>query len=63
MFAKIIQVNGIRLIDKSQIGKKTLFRIEIWIRKGHDLAELDELKVYLGKVFGTLVMETKITVN
>ena len=54
-------MNGIRLIDKSQIGKKTLFRIEIWIRKGYDLAELDELKVYLGEVFGSVVVETKIT--
>jgi hypothetical protein len=49
------------LIDKSQLGKKTLFRIEIWIRKGYDLANLDELKVYLGKVFGSSVTETKIS--
>ena len=57
---KSFKVNGIRLIDKSQIGKKTLFRMEIWIRKGYDLNEMDSLKSYLQEIFGSLVNESKI---
>lgn len=58
----LIKVNGIRLIDKSQIGKKTLFRMEIWIRKGYDLSEMENLKIHLKDLFGSLVNESKIIV-
>ena len=61
-YNNIIKVNGIRLIDKSQIGKKTLFRMEIWIRKGYDLGEMDSLKSYLQEIFGSLVNESKIII-
>lgn len=42
------------------MGKKTLFRMEIWIRKGYDLNEMVELKKYLQDIFGSLVNESKI---
>lgn len=56
-------VNGIRLIDKSQIGKKTLFRMEIWIRKGYDQTEMEEFKTFLHSSFGSIVNESKIKVD
>jgi len=48
------------LIDKSQASKKTLFRIEIWLRKGFEADDLQNLKAYLSNVFETLVVESKI---
>jgi hypothetical protein len=44
------------------MGKKTLFRMEIWIRKGYDLNEMDNLKKYLQDNFGSLVVEAKINI-
>ncbi len=54
------QVNGVRLIDKSQIGKKILFRMEIWIRKGYNQNEMEDFKTYLANNFGSIVNESKI---
>lgn len=36
--------------------------MEIWIRQGYDLAEMENLKVYLREIFGSLVNESKIIV-
>jgi hypothetical protein len=36
--------------------------MEIWIRQGYDLNEMDNLKVYLREIFGSLVNESKIIV-
>lgn len=54
-------INGIRLIDKSQLGKKSLFRMEIWLREGYEINQLGLFKNYLKDLFGSIVSETKIS--
>jgi hypothetical protein len=44
------------------MGKKTLFRMEIWIRNGYELNEMESLKKYLQDIFGSLVTESKIII-
>ena len=47
-------INGIRFIDKTQIGggKRIMFRFEVWTNKNITEEELTSLKEYLGKNFG-----------
>ena len=37
--------------------------MEIWIRKGYDLEEMDNFKSYLASTFGSIVNESKIKVD
>jgi hypothetical protein len=37
--------------------------MEIWIRKGYDLTEMEEFKSYLANNFGSIVNESKIKVD
>ena len=47
-------INGIRLIDKTDFerGKIIMFRIEVWIRKGLEEKQINELYNYLSKNYG-----------
>ncbi len=58
-----IQINGIRLIDKTIVGKKTLFRMEIWLRNGADQEKLDDLKRSLTSIFGSEITVTRNKVD
>ena len=44
-------INGIRFVDKTVFGKKIIFRFEIWVNKELKEKELNELKLFLSKIF------------
>ena len=44
-------IHGIRFVDKTVIGKKTVYRFEIWVNKFMKEKELDELKQFLSTTF------------
>jgi hypothetical protein len=44
-------IHGIRFVDKAVIGKKTVFRFEIWVNKFMKENELNELKQFLSTTF------------
>jgi hypothetical protein len=47
-------INGIRFVDKTKLGKGTIFKFEIWINSSMtDENEIDNLKSFLSKNFGT----------
>ena len=54
-------INGIRFIDKTQIGggKRIMFRFEVWTNKNITEEELTSLKEYLGKNFGCAGISVK----
>ena len=54
-------INGIRFIDKTQIGggKRIMFRFEVWTNKNITEEELTSLKEYLGKTFGCAGISVK----
>ena len=47
-------INGIRFVDKTDFerGKIIMFRMEIWVKKGLDKNQLEELKKYFSKNLG-----------
>lgn len=46
-------INGIRLVDKSNPGKKNLvYRFEVWLNKDYPKDEIEEFKKKLGEEFG-----------
>ena len=45
-------INGIRFVDKTSSGKKTMFRFEIWINKKMSENEILKSKEFYGKEFG-----------
>ena len=44
-------INGIRFVDKTIIGKRVVFRFEIWVNKEIKDNDLNELKQFLSKTF------------
>ena len=44
-------INGIRFVDKTVIGRRVVFRFEIWVNKEINDKELNELKQFLSKTF------------
>ena len=47
-------MNGIRFVDKTKLGKGTIFKFEVWINSsmtGEN--EINDLKSFLSKNFGT----------
>ena len=45
-------INGIRFVDKTTFGKKTMFRFEIWANKNMPHDEIIKSKLFYGKEFG-----------
>ena len=45
-------INGIRFVDKTSFGKKTMFRFEIWANCNIPEEEISKTKVFYGKEFG-----------
>ena len=45
-------INGIRFVDKTTFGKKTMFRFEIWANKNMPQDEIIKSKLFYGKEFG-----------
>ena len=45
-------INGIRVVDKSRIGKTTVFRFEIWANSSMKSDEINNLKIFLSKNLG-----------
>ena len=45
-------VNGIRFVDKTRIGKNVIFKYEIWVNKEMKEKELGELKDFCTENFG-----------
>ena len=45
-------INGIRVVDKSKIGKSTVFRFEVWANSSMKSDEINDLKDYLSKNLG-----------
>ena len=47
-------INGIRFVDKTDFerGKIIMFRMEIWVKKGLDKNQLEELKKYFSEHLG-----------
>jgi len=44
--------NGIRFVDKTNLGKKIMFRFEIWANCNIPEEEISKTKVFYGKEFG-----------
>jgi hypothetical protein len=38
------QINGVRFIDKTILGKKNMYRMEIWCHKDAPASELSKLR-------------------
>ena len=61
----LIQINGVRFVDKSKPKMKILYRFEIWIHNSYSneynksLHNLDELKKFLKEELGDIQMEDK----
>ena len=51
------QINGIRFIDKTILGKKHMYRFEVWIHKTVTVEITNKLKEYLKNEFGSEVEE------
>ena len=45
-------INGIRFVDKTYLGKNAIFKIEVWVNRFMKEEELNEIKKYLTKEFG-----------
>ena len=45
-------INGIRFVDKTTFGKKTMFRFEIWANKYMPQDEISKSKTFYGIEFG-----------
>ena len=45
-------INGIRFVDKTSFGKKTMFRFEIWANKYMPQDEISKSKTFYGIEFG-----------
>ena len=45
-------INGIRFVDKTTYGKKTMFRFEIWANKYMPQDEISKSKTFYGIEFG-----------
>ena len=45
-------INGIRFVDKTSFGKKTMFRFEIWANKYMPQDEISKSKTFYGIGFG-----------
>ena len=47
------KINGIRFVDKTKLGKGTIFKFEVWVNSSmKDEKEIDNLKSFLSKNFG-----------
>jgi hypothetical protein len=57
-----IHINGIRFIDKTQFGRKIMYRFEVWVNKEIDLEGLEKLKELLTQTFGSSVDDKPIKV-
>jgi hypothetical protein len=55
-------INGIRFIDKTQFGRKIMYRFEVWINKSIDNEGLGKLKEMLTNTFGSSVDDKPIKV-
>ena len=55
-------INGIRFIDKTQFGRKIMYRYEVWVNKSIDLEGLEKLKELLTQTFGSTVEDKPIKV-
>lgn len=55
-------INGIRFIDKTQFGRKIMYRFEVWVSKLIDLENLEKLKELLTQTFGSTVDDKPIKV-
>jgi hypothetical protein len=45
-------INGIRFVDKSNLGKKVILRFEIWFNSNIPEDEISKTKEFYGKEFG-----------
>ena len=45
-------INGIRFVDKTKLGKNIVFKYEIWVNKDMAEKELEELKEFCNRNFG-----------
>lgn len=55
-----MQINGIRFIDKTQLGRKIMYRFEVWVHKSISLESLEKLKEVLTETFGSTVEDKPI---
>ena len=47
-------INGIRFVDKTKLGKGTIFKFEVWVNSSiTEEKDIDDLKKFLSKNFGT----------
>ena len=47
-------INGIRFVDKTKLGKGTIFKFEVWVNSSMtEEKDIDDLKKFLSKNFGT----------
>lgn len=54
-----IQVNGIRLVDKSTVGRKVIYRLELWINKDYPADQINTFKAKISKEFGCDTIQCK----
>ena len=52
-------INGIRFVDKTQIGRKVIFRFEIWFSSELPENVVDQTKTKYGKEFGCPGIQVK----
>ena len=50
-------INGIRFVDKTKLGKVVTFKFEVWVNSSMNKKEIEELRDFLSKNFcsGTIV--------
>ena len=52
-------INGIRFVDKTQIGRKVIFRFEIWFSSNLPENIVDKTKIKYGEEFGCSGIQVK----
>lgn len=55
---KFNQINGVRFVDKTQLGKKNMYRFEVWVSKNIPDDKLSSLKQFLKTDF-----ESEVTIT